>query len=230
MPRRPRPARREAPKTKVNAEKINARTAETRDVDSDDESQEELEEIEGEELLSGHGGGDFEEESEYEDADAPRVVQWVGALIWKRMRRTNHLKHIQSDLSGLPLGALRRAQNVLRQTEDSSSSEDEAESGSDDGTDDETASKDDQEEDKKPEWSLKPRTDISKRKNKHAPTEVTSKRPVTRRRTVVEMKKVEARDPRFLPTAGEYSAAKFQQNYGFLADSHKTELAHYVKP
>lgn len=60
-------------------------------------------------------------------------------------------------------------------------------------------------EKEKPEWSIKPRPDIAKRSNKHAcvlswlqcmnctdsvcsPIEVTSKRPVTRKRTVVEVK------------------------------------------
>jgi ribosomal RNA-processing protein 36 len=32
------------------------------------------------------------------------------------------------------------------------------------------------------------------------------------------------RDPRFLPVAGEFSTQKFQEQYGFLADAHKTEL------
>ncbi|KAJ7630900.1 DUF947-domain-containing protein [Roridomyces roridus] len=76
----------------------------------------------------------------------------------------------------------------------------------------------------KPEWSIEPRRDIAKRANKHAPTEVTSKRPVTRKRTVVEVKTIQARDPRFLPLAGEFSAEKFRQQYGFLEDAHKTEL------
>lgn len=32
------------------------------------------------------------------------------------------------------------------------------------------------------------------------------------------------RDPRFLPLAGEFSAQKFQTQYGFLADIHSNEL------
>lgn len=32
------------------------------------------------------------------------------------------------------------------------------------------------------------------------------------------------RDPRFLPLSGEFSDHKFQQQYGFLADIHSTEL------
>ena len=33
-----------------------------------------------------------------------------------------------------------------------------------------------------------------------------------------------ARDPRFLPTAGEFDPAKFKKSYSFLADAHKSEL------
>ena len=33
------------------------------------------------------------------------------------------------------------------------------------------------------------------------------------------------RDPRFLPTAGQFSPEKFHKQYSFLAESHKTELA-----
>ena len=34
----------------------------------------------------------------------------------------------------------------------------------------------------------------------------------------------QSRDPRFLPLAGEFSAEKFQAQYGFIADAHKAEL------
>lgn len=70
--------------------------------------------------------------------------------------------------------------------------------------------------------------------------EVTSKKPVTRNRTVVEVPKIVSakcpglilssqcpqvpRDPRFLPLAGEFKAEAFQKSYAFLAESHKTEL------
>jgi ribosomal RNA-processing protein 36 len=75
-----------------------------------------------------------------------------------------------------------------------------------------------------------------------SPTEISSKRPVTRRRQVVEVKtpvsafcyypgwqstshiNQEPRDPRFLTVAGEFSAEKYQNNYGFLAESQRNEL------
>jgi ribosomal RNA-processing protein 36 len=73
-----------------------------------------------------------------------------------------------------------------------------------------------------------------------SPAEITSKRPVTRKRTVVEAKSLvsstftlhtdsnseikQARDPRFLPLSGQFSATKFQEQYGFLSELHSTEL------
>ena len=54
--------------------------------------------------------------------------------------------------------------------------------------------------------------------------EITSKKPVTWHRTVVETPKIVARDPRFLPTTGEFKPEAFQKSYGFLTDAHKTEL------
>lgn len=76
----------------------------------------------------------------------------------------------------------------------------------------------------------------------YSPTEVTSKRPVTRKRQVIEVPKLVShisvttitrsngvsqipRDPRFLPMTGEFSADKFQQSYSFLAENHKKELS-----
>ncbi|OBZ79859.1 rRNA biogenesis protein RRP36 [Grifola frondosa] len=62
-----------------------------------------------------------------------------------------------------------------------------------------------------------------KRKHKHAPVEMTSKRPVPRKRLSAETKVV-ARDPRFLHLAGEFSAQKFSSQYGFLSDMHTEEM------
>ncbi|KAK7468853.1 rRNA biogenesis protein rrp36 [Stygiomarasmius scandens] len=117
------------------------------------------------------------------------------------------------------MGALRRAQQALSRTQNSDS---------EDSNNEEESSEESEEEpeDTPPtqEWSLKARPDISKRQNKHAPTEVSSKKPVTRRRTIVQSQTPQVRDPRFLPMTGEFSSEKFRKNYGFLADSHKTEL------
>lgn len=76
---------------------------------------------------------------------------------------------MHTDFSGLPLGTLRRAQNVLDQaeaisdSENNSDTEDDVEEGPKSLT---NKGKDRVKE--KVEWSLKPRHDISKRSNKHA--------------------------------------------------------------
>ncbi|KAG5647949.1 hypothetical protein DXG03_006983 [Asterophora parasitica] len=174
---------------------------------------------------------DMEDDEDEDDVDAPRVAQWVDEdeLVLDdededegdtQKGGPSDLKTLQDDLYGLPLGALRKAQNMLSQAEVDSEDSDESENENEESEPVSAKGK----EKEKPEWSIKPRTDIAKRANKHAPIEVTSKRPVTRKRTVVEVKTVQARDPRFLPLAGEFSADKFQKSYGFLAESHKKEL------
>jgi len=125
---------------------------------------------------------------------------------------------LQDDLSDLPLGILRRAQLLVSQ--DNANYEDcdtEGES-SYDGTHTKARNMG------LSEQCSKPRFTIAKRSNKHAPMEITSKKPVTRKRAVVEVEAVQSRDPRFLPLAGEFSAEKFRAQYEFLADAHKTEL------
>lgn len=114
---------------------------------------------------------------------------------------------ICSDLKDLPLGALLRAQRAFNQANASSASDSDTNNGSDSDLEAERIMEDVEGKGKeKVEWSIKPRKDIPKRSNKNAwvklcyylnltnnirrPIEVTSKRPVTRRRTVVEVPKV----------------------------------------
>lgn len=66
-----------------------------------------------------------------------------------------------------------------------------------------------------------------KRENKNRPRETTSKRPVP----LLGNEKVKAkeaartiRDPRFDPNCGEFSAEKFRENFGFVADIKAKEL------
>ncbi|KAK7064260.1 hypothetical protein R3P38DRAFT_3301834 [Favolaschia claudopus] len=195
---------------KVENKNISNASSEAESVDDDGSS-------DSEEAVSG---------DEEEDADAPRVSQWVDDDDLEDTAESNHagpsqLKSLEEDLSSVPLGALVRAQRALKQAEASDSE-------SEDFGDDETGAPPENissgKEKAKPEWSIEPRHDIAKRTNKHAPVELTSKRPVTRKRQVVEVKTVQPRDPRFLPLAGEFSQEKFQKHYGFLTDAHKTEL------
>ncbi|KAJ7071067.1 DUF947-domain-containing protein [Mycena amicta] len=212
MPRRPRPLSRIAPKA-----------GSPQPVASDAEhSNEERNEEES---------GISEED---EDVDAPRVVQWVdddqddlqAEFEDNETPGPSTLNSLEQDLSSLPLGALLKAQRALKQVE-ASDADDTSSSEDHDGSEPEVESSGNgkrKETEAKKEWSTKPRHDIPKRTSKHAPTEITSKRPITRRRTVVESTKIQPRDPRFLPFAGQLAPEKFQKQYSFLADSHKSEL------
>ncbi|KAF9076231.1 hypothetical protein BDP27DRAFT_1398466 [Rhodocollybia butyracea] len=159
------------------------------------------------------------------DADAPRIAQWADEDDLDSENeedatsnaQNNSLTLLENNLSTLPMGALRRAQKMLNsQAISEGSGPSDSENESSEGEDNDP---------RKPEWSTKPRSDIAKRKNKHAPMEITSKKPVTRRRTVVDIQTQQVRDPRFLPMTGEFSSGKFHDNYRFLGDSHKKELA-----
>ncbi|QDS77058.1 hypothetical protein FKW77_007010 [Venturia effusa] len=63
------------------------------------------------------------------------------------------------------------------------------------------------------------------RTSKHAPTEMSSKRAVTRRRSAVEMKKSTVRDPRFDPLSGAVDHHVLSKKYAFLDEYRASELA-----
>ncbi|TGO60100.1 hypothetical protein BCON_0038g00150 [Botryotinia convoluta] len=62
------------------------------------------------------------------------------------------------------------------------------------------------------------------RSSKNAPTEISSKKAVSRRREVVPVKKREIRDPRFEPTNGPVDIQKIEKNYDFLVDYREDEM------
>mmetsp|Transcript_27623 Transcript_27623/g.88842 ORF Transcript_27623/g.88842 Transcript_27623/m.88842 type:complete len:213 (-) Transcript_27623:119-757(-) len=64
-----------------------------------------------------------------------------------------------------------------------------------------------------------------KRKSKHAPMEVSSKKSVSRFREVVPVKRKRSRDPRFDPLSGQFNEAAFERAYEFLDDYEETEAA-----
>lgn len=131
-------------------------------------------------------------------ADVPRVAQWLDE------DELDEFSDIQTDLAGITMGSLKTAQAAL---------ESEAES--------ETSVSD---QDSEIEATTSSKLSIQKRRSKHAPTEISSKRPVSRQRPVVQPLRQQARDPRFLPLAGQFSKEKYRTNYGFLSDTHQTEL------
>lgn len=63
-----------------------------------------------------------------------------------------------------------------------------------------------------------------KRENKHAPMEMSSKKPVGRSREAIEVVKIERRDPRFDPEVGKTQASAKKNNYGFLEAYQKDEM------
>ena len=76
-----------------------------------------------------------------------------------------------------------------------------------------------------PKWS-KPasRREKAKRSSKHAPSEMTSKKPVSRRRDIVEVNKAQPRDPRFGPLGAPVDEVKARKAYAFLDEYRDDEL------
>lgn len=67
--------------------------------------------------------------------------------------------------------------------------------------------------------------DASKRSSKHAPQEMSSKKPVSRRREILVDPRRKARDPRFEALTGTLDEAKVAKNYAFLEDYREREMA-----
>lgn len=192
--------------------------------DSDDDDDDD-----GQDGESGHS-----EEEDDADADAPRISLWVDdetlgeGPAEEDSEGTDEdggdvqVRSLKNNLSTLPLGALRKAQRSLAQAQalsesDSSVSESEA-SDDDDRENPPNSFVIDKAKDTKPK-------ELPKRPHKHAPTEISSKRPVTRRRTVVEDSTPKPRDPRFTHASGAFAPDKFRTQYTFLSDLHTGELA-----
>ncbi|KAI0094842.1 hypothetical protein BDY19DRAFT_914872 [Irpex rosettiformis] len=122
-------------------------------------------------------------------------------------------KRLQRHLSSLPLGTLRKAQQTLTQ-----SKEDEGETTSDE------ESAPEEESSRFDTKDIKEKREIAKRANKHAPMEMSSKRPVPRKKANIEESKPVPRDPRFLHSSGTFDSTRFRSQYGFLSEMHQSEL------
>ncbi|KAH6579406.1 hypothetical protein BASA50_001247 [Batrachochytrium salamandrivorans] len=70
----------------------------------------------------------------------------------------------------------------------------------------------------------RPRFKKTKRENKNMPMEATSKKPVSRKRQVVEVVKKISRDPRFEGYTGKFNEDLFQRSYGFIGDYERSEI------
>ncbi|CAE6467711.1 unnamed protein product [Rhizoctonia solani] len=150
-----------------------------------------------------------EEEEEDEREDRPRFSQWV----------PEDELDVESDAES------DSNQDISDQEHDSDSEASQnSDSDSDSSSEPETTSS---KAKPKPEWTTaKRKKDISKRSSKHAPTEVTSKRPVSRHRVAVDvpvMASPATRDPRFAPLSGQLSQPEYSRAYSFISDLQKNE-------
>ncbi|KAJ8495620.1 hypothetical protein ONZ51_g1614 [Trametes cubensis] len=181
---------------------------------------------------SDSGAEDFDEADA--EPDAPRVAQWVDEEELDELSvedsesdgsdeegALNH-EQLEADLKALPFGALRKAHKALSKVQVEESSEEETDYESE--SDDESAHSGPSRLEKgKEREEPREKKEVPKRKNKHAPMEMSSKRPVPRMKLVTEQKVV-PRDPRFLPITGEFDKKRFHTQYGFLADMHEEEM------
>lgn len=63
------------------------------------------------------------------------------------------------------------------------------------------------------------------RSSKHAPTEISSKKAVSRRREVIPVKKRDVRDPRFERLTGDLDEERVKAAYSFLDDYRQDEMS-----
>jgi len=192
------------------------------------------------------GGGEEHDDSDSDtvsDVDTPRVAQWEddndpyeddaisasshsdrSSEVDEPLKQSGN--ELRNNLSTMPFGTLLKARNALEQaqveseSDDNSEAEEEEEGHSDIGHPSTSKLKDEEQR-----WPGRSSKLIEKRSNKHAPLEAPSTRPVTRRRTIIDVKKVNYRDPRFSPLTGELSTKTFKSHYSFLSDLHSSELS-----
>ncbi|GJE86175.1 DUF947 domain-containing protein [Phanerochaete sordida] len=176
-----------------------------------------------------------DEEEDDVDIDAPRVAQYVDEEDLEEAddesddeesepeEGPSNLKNLRNDLSSLPLGALRKAQQALTRARVYDEDDSEDEDGSGEEPEEYPVSEPEEEASHPTKGKEKEKKELAKRKNKHAPMEMTSKRPVPRKKADIPVQKLEARDPRFLHITGEFSQDRFRTQYGFLSDLHEQE-------
>ncbi|TFK77138.1 DUF947-domain-containing protein [Pluteus cervinus] len=161
---------------------------------------------------------DYSEGDSDQDVDALRISQWIDDEELEMVPPVDVEEEIEDELSTLPLGMLRRAQKSLNHNDEFKR----------DGSPSGSSSASSRSSSPKRGAAIGDATKSSKptkRSNKHAPMEVTSKRPVPRKRQIVDVKTYESRDPRFMSISGEFSDQKFQEQYKFLKETRQSELA-----
>ncbi|KAK0526472.1 rRNA biogenesis protein rrp36 [Tilletia horrida] len=142
------------------------------------------------------------EEDEEDDGDADRESQ------------------LRKQMGSLPLSALLKARAAL----DADQALADADDDNEDSYDDKEG--DGEDDGPEPENFHKERKEISKRADKSAPTEMSSKKPVTRKRQVIDVRKNQTRDPRFgTLSTSELNTSLFTRSYGFIDQSQSAELS-----
>ncbi|KAJ3345127.1 hypothetical protein HDU83_004402 [Entophlyctis luteolus] len=180
-----------------------------------------------------HDGDSSGVEEEVNDSDHGDESQGEDSRVGD-LSRTNHLKRqladatfgdllqVQESIGSKQFKKLRRemisSDHVFSTGRDDDSESEASESGdSDDSEAPEVASADNK--------KGVARKGIAKRSSKHAPAEMSSKRPVSRKRTVVELPKKEVlRDPRFSKLSGKFNEGLFSRSYGFLEEYEKADI------
>ncbi|EKM61094.1 uncharacterized protein PHACADRAFT_82265 [Phanerochaete carnosa HHB-10118-sp] len=252
MPRRPRPTTRKppihlagasrGPRTATKPHGITGNVNEIRihAVDSVSENEPESDSAGEHEDLDEDPESSFveggEEEEEDVDVDGPRVAQYVDEEDLEEVgeesepeddepeQEPDNLKNLRNDLSTLPLGALRKAQQALLRSKVYDDEDDEDGEGPGLPSGEYSNSEPKGETSHQAKDQEKEKKEVPKRKNKHAPMEMSSKRPVPRKRLDIPVNKPVPRDPRFLPITGEFSQDRFRTQYGFLSEMHEQEM------
>ncbi|KAB8299902.1 hypothetical protein EYC80_000146 [Monilinia laxa] len=122
-------------------------------------------------------------------------------------------EEVSNDAASISFGALAKAQATM--TKPSRKDLKKSKNSSGDGWEDNEATE--------RKAGKKDQRDFT-RSSKNAPTEISSKKAVSRRREVVPVKKREIRDPRFEPTNGPVDQGKIERAYSFLDDYREDEM------
>ncbi|KAJ3301292.1 rRNA biogenesis protein rrp36 [Blyttiomyces sp. JEL0837] len=203
------------------------------DDDDDDEEQEPFEEYEeGEE-----DGGELDDEDEFgsddegsggedefEDEDAEEMDMEMDEEDYDK-----ELARLKQELADVPLGDLIKVQQTMGtkaframrgdvKVRNPHETNDQDEIDSREALRNKLAAKVEKEE------TSKERKVPPKRVSKHAPMEITSKKPTSRHRQVIEPLKKKGRDPRFDNLSGKFNEGLYKSSYGFLDEYDKSEI------
>ncbi|KAI1262432.1 hypothetical protein F5Y18DRAFT_397175 [Xylariaceae sp. FL1019] len=161
-----------------------------------------------EELESGGNGSSDEEHDETDESESASDQD-----------EEEQQEDATSALTQVSFGALAKAQASLPNLRRKKSRR-----PTDDDSDQEEVPEDDNRHSRKPDLQNTKREKPT-RASKHAPTEMTSKRPVTRKREVVTVRKPPPRDPRFSAASGPVDETRARKAYAFLDEYRDSEMA-----